>query len=66
MSASSRPTERPVAARAQARFTATVDLPTPPLPLATAITRRTCASRSRRRHGRPAAPAGRRQHARPC
>src|SRR6266545_93523 len=38
MSASIRPTERPCMWRAIARFAATVDLPTPPLPLATAIT----------------------------
>ena len=35
-SASSRPTRAPSAARASARFTAVVDLPTPPLPEATA------------------------------
>ena len=38
MSASSSPTRSPLAARAQARLTATVLLPTPPLPLLTAIT----------------------------
>src|SRR5215207_6491703 len=38
MSASSRPTRRPCACRARARLVATVDLPTPPLPLATATT----------------------------
>src|SRR5207247_8806393 len=37
MSASSKPTEAPLLRRAAARFTATVDLPTPPLPDATAI-----------------------------
>src|SRR5438105_3751169 len=37
MSASSRPTSAPDLARAAARLTATVDLPTPPLPLATAM-----------------------------
>ena len=37
MSASSRPTFAPSALRASAKFTATVDLPTPPLPEATAI-----------------------------
>src|SRR5438046_2453089 len=37
MSASSNPTEAPLLRRAAARFTATVDLPTPPLPDATAI-----------------------------
>src|SRR2546430_2477036 len=37
MSASSRPTEAPLRRSAAARFTATVDLPTPPLPEATAI-----------------------------
>src|SRR6266516_5691573 len=37
MSASSRPTEAPLLRRAAARLTATVDLPTPPLPDATAI-----------------------------
>ena len=36
MSASSSPTRRPCAASATARFTAVVDLPTPPLPEATA------------------------------
>ena len=40
MSASSRPTRRPSMARARARLVATVDLPTPPLPLATATMRR--------------------------
>src|SRR5688572_8555168 len=38
-SASSRPTRAPVRLKATARFRATVDLPTPPLPLATARTR---------------------------
>src|SRR5260221_2709685 len=38
MSASSRPTFSPAAASATARFTVTDDLPTPPLPLATAYT----------------------------
>ncbi|MND09185.1 hypothetical protein D3C83_323160 [compost metagenome] len=38
MSASSNPTWAPSAASASARFTAVVDLPTPPLPDATAIT----------------------------
>ena len=37
MSASSRPTRAPCAAQASARFTAIVDLPTPPLPEATAM-----------------------------
>ncbi len=37
MSASSTPTEAPSAASASARFTAVVDLPTPPLPEATAM-----------------------------
>ena len=37
MSASSNPTDAPLLRRAAARFTATVDLPTPPLPDATAI-----------------------------
>src|SRR5438094_7456421 len=37
-STSSTPTRWPSAARAQARFTVTLDLPTPPLPEATAIT----------------------------
>src|SRR5256885_2239822 len=37
MSASRRPTSAPALRRAAARFTATVDLPTPPLPDATAI-----------------------------
>ena len=36
MSASSTPTVAPSAANASARLTAVVDLPTPPLPLATA------------------------------
>src|SRR3990167_3484796 len=36
MSTSARPTLRPRARRATARLTATVDFPTPPLPLATA------------------------------
>jgi len=36
MSPSSSPVRYPRRARASARFTATVDLPTPPLPLATA------------------------------
>src|ERR1700761_6999158 len=40
MSASSRPTRAPWSAQARARFTATVDLPTPPLPEATATTLR--------------------------
>ena len=39
MSASSTPMRWPRAARAVARFTVTLDLPTPPLPLATATTR---------------------------
>ncbi len=39
MSASSTPTVRPRAASAAARLTVTDDLPTPPLPLATASTR---------------------------
>src|ERR1700683_3006239 len=39
MSASSRPTFCPAAAMAAARLTVTDDLPTPPLPLATAYTR---------------------------
>src|SRR3954453_1897353 len=39
MSASTTPTERPRVARATARFTVTLDLPTPPLPEATAYTR---------------------------
>src|SRR6476659_2506801 len=37
MSASSTPTLRPLAARPSARLTAVVDLPTPPLPEATAV-----------------------------
>src|SRR6516162_3048942 len=37
MSASMRPTRPPCFCRARARLAATVDLPTPPLPLATAI-----------------------------
>src|SRR5438094_930491 len=39
MSASSTPTDRPRAAMAAARLTVTLDLPTPPLPDATAYTR---------------------------
>ena len=39
MSASSTPTDRPRAAIAAARLTVTLDLPTPPLPEATAYTR---------------------------
>jgi hypothetical protein len=38
MSQSHRPTRAPVCSNATARFAATVDLPTPPLPLATAMT----------------------------
>src|SRR5687767_14364815 len=38
MSESMSPIRRPLLASASARFAATVDLPTPPLPLATAIT----------------------------
>src|SRR5213079_1901077 len=38
MSQSHRPTRAPVCSSATARFAATVDLPTPPFPLATAIT----------------------------
>ena len=41
MSQSSNPTRWPLAARPRARFAATVDLPTPPLPLATATMART-------------------------
>src|SRR5437867_10437737 len=41
MSASSTPTECPFALRARARLAATVDLPTPPLPEATATIART-------------------------
>ena len=53
MSASRSPVRRPSPAKAHARLTATVDLPTPPFPLATAITRRTWARGSgRRRSGR--------------
>ncbi|SKT62298.1 Uncharacterised protein [Mycobacteroides abscessus subsp. abscessus] len=36
MSASSSPTDKPLAAMAAARFTVTLDFPTPPLPEATA------------------------------
>ena len=46
MSASRRPAFRPSRAKAAARFTETVDLPTPPLPLAMAITLPTKAGRS--------------------
>ncbi len=45
MSQSHRPTRAPVCSSATARFAATVDLPTPPLPLATAITCLTPGSR---------------------
>src|SRR5207248_2282824 len=38
MSQSHKPTRAPVCSRATARFAAIVDFPTPPLPLATAIT----------------------------
>src|SRR5215217_5976954 len=38
MSQSHKPTRAPLCSSATARFAATVDLPTPPLPLATAIT----------------------------
>src|SRR5437660_7100286 len=38
MSASTTPTDRPLAASAAARLTVTLDLPTPPLPDATAYT----------------------------
>src|SRR4029453_3980528 len=41
MSESIRPTRRPRRSRARARLAATVDLPTPPLPDATAILKRT-------------------------
>ena len=41
MSQSSSPTFAPLCRKAQARFTDTVDLPTPPLPLATAMMRLT-------------------------
>src|ERR1700730_4009799 len=41
MSASRSPTRSPMAARPSARLTATVDLPTPPLPEATAMIERT-------------------------
>jgi hypothetical protein len=37
MSASTKPTLRPIRASATARLAETVDLPTPPLPLATAM-----------------------------
>src|SRR5947209_1440778 len=46
MSASSRPTRHPSCASATARFTETVLLPTPPLPLPTRITLRTPGTRS--------------------
>src|ERR1700710_1366503 len=46
MSESSRPTRWPSCASATARLAATVDLPTPPLPLATATTWRTSGIRS--------------------
>ena len=46
MSRSSRPVFAPVCASATARLAATVDLPTPPLPLATAMTLRTSGSSS--------------------
>src|SRR5262249_29952656 len=44
MSPSMRPTRWPCRRRASARLAATVDLPTPPLPLATATTRATSGS----------------------
>src|SRR5687768_4033691 len=50
MSASRMPTERPLALRPSARLTAVVDLPTPPLPLATAMIAPT--------PGTPALPGG--------
>ena len=57
-SASTSPTERPRAASATARFAVIVDLPTPPLPLVTAMTRvrragaeRHCRARLARRAG---------------
>src|SRR5689334_13951933 len=55
MSASSTPTCWPLAASAAARFTVTDDLPTPPLPLATANTRVSEVSSANgfRRSGRP-------------
>src|SRR5713101_8996797 len=46
MSASSKPTRQPSSASATARFTETVLLPTPPLPLPTRITLRTPGTRS--------------------
>src|SRR6266850_5701047 len=46
MSASSRPTRQPSCASATARFTETVLLPTPPLPLPTRMTLRTPGTRS--------------------
>ena len=45
MSASSTPTSWPSCESATARFAASDDLPTPPLPLATAITRQSAGSR---------------------
>ena len=61
-SASSRPTVFPNVSSASARFTASVDLPTPPFPLATARMRRTSGMSARSRTARlPAcgvAPAG--------
>ena len=56
MSASMRPTRAPDRASATARLTATVDLPTPPLPLDTAITWPRCGYDTRA-SGRSVAPA---------
>ena len=60
-SASIRPTRHPSACIASARFTATVDLPTPPLPLATATICLTPAMRARLRHSCRRSRRGRRR-----
>src|SRR5438045_8911952 len=53
MSASSTPTRRPRSRRPSARLTAVVDLPTPPLPEATAITAATPGTPAIDRDGAP-------------
>ena len=67
MSASRSPTERPSICRPSARLQAVVDLPTPPLPEATAMTWRTpgsaCAFGEGALAGRPGVIGGRRRRA---
>src|SRR6185503_7522249 len=58
MSASSRPTRRPRSRRPSARLSAVVDLPTPPLPEATAITATTRGISDCRAIGEWAPPCG--------